>query len=109
VSAGKIAEVTVTGPDKVVVIVYPNPASTQATIQYVLPDGATNPVLRVYRLDGKLVFETELAEGASTYAWDLVGDNDEGVANGLYFCVVTATDDGGKTIRSEIFRLLVSR
>ncbi|MEN6368116.1 MAG: PKD domain-containing protein [Thermotogota bacterium] len=109
VSAEKTVDITVSGPDKVVVIAYPNPASTQATIQYVLPDGATGPILHVYQLDGKLVFETDLTEGASTYVWDLIGDNDEVVANGLYFCVVTATDEDGKTIRSETFRLLVSR
>ncbi|MDD5265051.1 MAG: PKD domain-containing protein, partial [Candidatus Bipolaricaulis sp.] len=108
-SAARTLDIAVTGPEQVIVTAYPNPASAQATFDYFMPDGATDPILRVYRLDGKLVFETELAEGASTYTWDLTNDDGEGVANGLYFCVVTATDEDGKTIRSEIFRLLVSQ
>ena len=31
------------------------------------------------------------------------------LGNGIYFVVVTASDEDGRTIRSEVFRLLVSR
>jgi len=109
VSAAKTLDITVTGPTQVIVTAFPNPASTQATFNYYMPDVATDPILRVYRLDGKVVFEVELNEGASTYTWNLVGDDGEDLANGLYFCVVTATDADGKTVRSEVFRLLITQ
>ncbi|MDD5219818.1 MAG: PKD domain-containing protein [Candidatus Bipolaricaulis sp.] len=108
-SAAKTIEITVTGPTQVIVSAYPNPASSQATFEYFLPDGATDVVLRVYRLDGKLIYEATLNASATTYVWDLTDDDDEALANGLYFCVVTATDEDGKTIRSEVFRLLVTQ
>ncbi|MDD5265456.1 MAG: PKD domain-containing protein, partial [Candidatus Bipolaricaulis sp.] len=109
VSEAKTLAIVVTGPEQIAVRAYPNPAKTQATLNYYLPNGATDPVLRVYRLDGKLVFEANLDEETAAYIWDLVADDDEKVANGLYFCVVTATDEDGKTIRSEVFRLLVTQ
>jgi len=108
-SAAKTIEITVTGPTQVLVSAYPNPAKTQATFEYFLPDGSTDVVLRVYRLDGKLIYQATLNASATTYVWDLVDDDDEALANGLYFCVVTATDEDGKTIRSEVFRLLVTQ
>jgi PKD repeat protein len=108
-SVAKTIQVTVSGPTRVIVYAYPNPASTQATINLLLPDGTTNPVLRIFGIDGRLVLEEELGTGATTYLWNLLDAAGDRVGNGLYFCVVTATAAGGGTVRSEVFRLLIVR
>jgi len=101
--------VTVAGPVRVVAYAYPNPAATTATITFFLPDGATDPSVRVFNLTGRVIFEEALDEGAATYVWDLLDNVGDELTNGLYFVVVTATDEDGRTIRSEVFRLLISR
>ncbi len=107
-SAAKTLEVVVSGPTRVILYAYPNPASAQATFELLLPGGTTNPVLRVFRIDGVLVLEHELAAGATSYVWNLLDLNEDEVGNGLYFCVVTGTENGG-TVRSDVFRLLIVR
>jgi PKD repeat protein len=108
-SVAKTVTVTVSGPTRVIVYAYPNPASTGATFMFLLPDGTTGPVLRIFGIDGRLVLEEELATGATTYSWSLVDSAADPVGNGLYFCIVTGTAAGGGTVRSEIFRLLIAR
>jgi len=108
-SLPKIVTVTVSGPTRVILYAYPNPASTQATFNVLLPDGATDPIVRIYTLDGRPVIEVEIAAGQTTYLWNLLDAAGDRVGNGLYFCVVTATAAGGGTVRSEVFRLLIVR
>ncbi len=98
-------DVTVSGPARTIVYAFPNPAEATATFTYFLPDGATDPVLRIYSLHGDLVFEQELPEGGTTYVWDLRTAGGGRLPNGLYFCVVTVTGAN----RSEVFRLLIVR
>jgi len=102
-------EITVEGPVRVIVFAYPNPASTTATIVYALPDGATDPVLRIYDLSGRLVRKEDLAAGETTYRWDLRDDAGDPLPNGLYFCIVSAKNAKGRTVRSDVFRLLIAR
>jgi len=101
--------ITVQAPTDVVVYSYPNPASTQATIFYNLPAGTTSPVLRIFDLVGRLVRRVELPVAQTTYVWNLTADVGGAVANGLYFCVVTAQNAAGAAIRSQIFKLLIDR
>jgi PKD repeat protein len=108
-STAKTVTVTVSGPTRVIVYSYPNPASTQATFNLLLPDGTTSPVLRIFGIDGRLVLEEDLGAGATSYLWNLLDTAGNPVGNGLYLCVVTATADGGGSVRSEIFRLLIVR
>ncbi len=108
-SAAKTISIIVSGPTRVIVYAYPNPASVNATFNLLLPDGTTSPILRIYRLDGRLVLEHALATGATTYVWDLTDDAGDPVGNGLYFCVVTGTAVGGGTVRSDVFRVLITR
>ena len=88
---------------------YPNPTSTQASIVYYLPTGATEPVLRIYNITGALVFEQTLTVGASPYTWDLTSTAGTAQPNGLYLCIVVAKDANGRTIKSLIFKLLIAR
>ena len=108
-SAEVTKDITVSGPERTVIYSYPNPASTQASIVYYLPTGATDPVLRVYNITGALVFEQELTAGASPYTWDLTSTGGTAQPNGLYLCVVVAKDANGSTIKSPIFKMLIAR
>ena len=101
--------ITVQAPTDVVVYGYPNPASTQATFFYNLPAGTTSPVLRIFDLVGRLVRRVELPVAQTTYVWNLTADVGGAVANGLYFCVVTAQNAAGAAIKSQIFKLLIDR
>ncbi|MBU0596066.1 PKD domain-containing protein, partial [Candidatus Bipolaricaulota bacterium] len=64
VSDPETVVVTVAGPVRVIVYGFPNPASTVATITWFMPEGATDPILRIYNLLRRLVFEQELPDGA---------------------------------------------
>jgi PKD repeat protein len=108
-SLPKTVTVTVSGPTRVILYAYPNPASTQATFSVLLPDGATDPILRVYTLDGRPVIEVQILPGQTTYLWNLLDAAGDRVGNGLYFGMVTASAAGGGSVRSEVFRLLVVR
>ena len=109
VSEAKTLVITVAGPARVVLYAFPNPASTTATVTYFLPNGATSPVLRIYSLTRELLLEQELGEGQTTFVWDLRSEDGQAQPNGLYLCIITATDGGGDTARSEVFRLLIAR
>jgi PKD repeat protein len=108
-SAEVTKDITVSGPERTVIYSYPNPASTQASIVYYLPTGATDPVLRIYNITGALVFEQALTVGASPYTWDLNSTAGTAQPNGLYLCVVVAKDASGRTIKSPTFKLLIQR
>jgi len=103
------ADVTVEGPTRVVMRAYPNPASTTATINYFLPEGATDPELWIFDLERNEILRQNLAAGDTEYEWNLRDDGNTKVANGLYFCMITATGENGRTITSDVFRLLVVR
>jgi len=63
--------------------------------------------LRVFDLLGRLVFESTTPTG-NRFRWDLTDLGGDTVPNGLYFYLITATLDG-RTIRSEVGRILVLR
>jgi PKD repeat protein len=100
-------EQIVVGPP-VMMYSYPNPTSNAATIVYRVPEGATEPVLRIYNITGALVFEQELIVDASPYTWDLNSTGGTAQPNGLYLCVVVAKANGS-TIKSPTFKLLIQR
>ena len=96
------------GPE-VYVDAYPNPAVSGATFRFALPDGATDPILRVYSIDGREVLAQSLGARDATFLWDLTDAAGDRLGNGLYFCILTAKGSDGRTIRSAVFRLLVVR
>lgn len=104
-SKTKRVAVTVTGAAGTVLYAYPNPAATIATFTYFLPQDATDPVLRIYDLTGRLVFEQELPAGQSTFEWNLKTTGNGDLPGGLYLCVLTVTGAN----RSDVFRLLIVR
>ena len=88
---------------------YPNPAKTQATLVFYVPEGATELVVRIYDVVGRLVHEANLPAGDSTYVWDLRSGDGGDLPTGLYFYVIAGKDATGKVIKSPIFKLLIVR
>ena len=109
VSDASTATITVAGPARVVMRGFPNPASTTATIEYFLPTGATDPELWIFDLNRNQILRQILPAGGTEYEWSLRDEAGTAVSNGLYFCMITATSDAGRTITSDVFRLLVAR
>lgn len=108
-SAARTLDVTVEGPTRVVMRGYPNPASTRATINYFLPEGAKNPELLIFDLGGTRILRQDIAAGATEFDWGLQDDNGSAMPNGLYLCIVTATSAADRKITSDVFRLLIAR
>jgi len=109
-STAVTTSVEVTRPTDVVFYGYPNPADTQATFLYYLPDGATSVDIGIYSaMTGSKVFGASLPPDQTIYTWDLATDTGAPVSNGLYLCVIRVTNNGGGTTRSEVYKLLVSR
>ncbi|MCD5408440.1 PKD domain-containing protein [Candidatus Bipolaricaulota bacterium] len=84
-----------------------NPVATEAVIEFFVPEGAADIRLRVFDLLGRPVFDSTTPAG-DRFRWDLTDGNGRAVPNGLYFYLITATLDG-RTIRSEVGRILVLR
>ena len=91
------------------VLVYPNPASSSATISLFMPDGAIDCKVWIYDLAGHVVLQRAMGPTEAVLEWDLRSDDGEPVANGIYLCLVTARDLNNKTLLSNVFRLLVMR
>ena len=84
-----------------------NPVAAEAVIEFFAPAGATELRLRVFDLLGRPVFESTTPTG-NRFRWDLTDSGGDPVPNGLYFYLITAVLDG-RTIRSEVGRILVLR
>jgi len=95
---------------KVSVHCYPNPASTQTTFIYTLPQGTAEAMLYIFDITGSLVFHHELIVTAKEYPWDLKSDAGEDLPNGSYFYYIVAHDAEGRLIaKSEMGKLVIQR
>jgi PKD repeat protein len=97
------------GEEDVQMMAYPNPASRSATVNYFLPDGATGPRFWIYDLGRNQILRLDLEADTTEFAWNLLDNDGTSVSNGLYFCFITATSAAGRTITSDVFRLLIAR
>ena len=77
--------------------IYPNPAYSEVTIQYVLPDGLNEATLTLYDLSGKLI-ETEQLEASSS----TVKINLEKLIAGSY--LVALENDGKILLRGKLIK-----
>ena len=92
--------------------VFPNPASTGATIRFTIPRNASHATrdeigydVRVYDARGRLVRTVcsgVTIEPVVTVHWDTTGANRRIVGSGIYFCVVSLP---GRKIRSKVMVL----
>ena len=88
---------------------FPNPAATTARIVFAAPEGSTGLRLRVFDIQGRMVFEADLAAGTTEYQWNLTDETGERLGNGLYLYVITGENATGQAISSAVFRLLIVR
>jgi hypothetical protein len=88
--------------------VFPNPARTEATFSYELPEGTTEAMLWVFSLTGALVFSKELDVNTDRFTWDLRDLRGREAPNGPYYYRVSALSPAGSAI-SPVGRLVIRR
>ncbi|MDP2700347.1 flagellar hook assembly protein FlgD [Thalassospira sp.] len=76
----------------------------EAEWYFVLEDDAQSVTLQVSDDDGNVVYETTTtgAEGSNNFVWDGVTSDGTTVTSGTYTLSVSATDDDGNAVSSEI-------
>jgi PKD repeat protein len=104
-------EITVGKPQPTVSVhCYPNPASSQTTFKYSLPQGTARANLYIFDVTGRLVFAKELSITAQEYTWDLKSSAGVDLPSGPYFYYIIAFDAAGKMIaKSDIGKLVIQR
>lgn len=94
----------------VVVHAFPQPAKTQVTIVYRIPNGSAQAKLFVFSSTGKRVYQNDsLDVNSGRFTWNLFGSNDQPVPNGAYFYVVVALNSNGQGLGSATGKLIVQR
>jgi len=89
---------------------FPNPASTQVTIEYFLPANATSGTLHLFNIKGERVLAPQnLDVTGFEYTWDLRDEMGNDVPNGPYFYVIIAVLQDGRTIRSNVQTIIIQR
>ncbi len=95
-------------PDSVLVLNYPNPASTRTTFVYFLPVGTTRATLLIFDLVGRPAFTTDLDVNRREFVWDLRDGNGNDLPNGPYFYLVRAETPRG-VVSSRVEVLVIQR
>jgi len=106
ITNGEVPEPT--PPGEVKVHVFPNPARSEATFRYDLPEGTTQATLWIFSLTGALVFSQELDVNDDKFTWNLRDLRGRDVPNGPYYYRVSALTQAGTAI-SPVGRLLIRR
>lgn len=63
--------------------------------------------VEIYDLSGRTIFVSDWA--ANGLEWGLVDSSGRAIANGIYLYVISARDSGGRLIRGEVRKLVVTR
>ena len=94
----------------VVVHAFPQPAKTQVTIVYRIPNSSSQAQLFVFSPTGKQVFQNDsLDVNSGRFSWNLFGNDDQPVPNGAYFYVVIALNGNGQGLGRATGKLIVQR
>jgi subtilisin family serine protease len=81
-----------------------NPVSAIARFDLAILSGATSAELRIYAVDGSLVYKAFIHPSSDHAEWPLITDRGQSVASGLYL-VVLVTDRG----TSDVAKLVIAR
>ncbi len=87
------------------VTVYPNPFSSDITIEFALEDSDRYTLLDIYNSNGQLIKElenNELNPGSYKYSWDATNNSGFKVNNGFYFCKIS---NGNQIITEKLILL----
>lgn len=82
-----------------------DPASTEATLNYVIPSAVTAANVEIINGKGEVVrnLEGNIAVGRNSVKWDGLDDNGDSVDSGFYSFRVSAVDPGGEDVPVEEF------
>ena len=85
------------------IIAYPNPAKSYSNIQYLLSQSASEVSLKIYDSAINLVFTSydnpvNASNTAHVIRWNLINDDGERVANGVYHYKLKARLSNGETV-----------
>jgi Zn-dependent metalloprotease len=85
------------------VINYPNPFSNEGTNFSFQLSKSANINIKVYSTLGQLIkkIDTTAKEGFNSIPWDGKNDFGETLANGVYFYLITATDNSGNQVKTR--------
>lgn len=73
--------------------VFPNPVRPHNGQLAVNFSGLNGGEIRIYNANGRLVFETQVPEGTTTYPWNLVNNDGDRVSSGMYLYQVKSGGD----------------
>ena len=73
--------------------VFPNPVRPHLGQNSVTFSGMNGGEISVYNANGRLVFETQVPEGATTFLWTLTNSEGERIASGIYLYRVASGGD----------------
>ncbi len=84
------------------IIAYPNPAKTFVNIQYLIAQNAEEVSLKIYDSAMHTVYNSDMNPAGASNAmqsarWNLVNDDGERVANGVYYYKIKIVINGEKT------------
>jgi hypothetical protein len=85
---------------------YPNPFSSQLSIEYTLPKD-TETSLAVYNIRGQKVrtlFTGNKAKGSYSISWNGESDGNQMLANGMYFVRLMSNDGKSKAMKVILLR-----
>ena len=95
-------------PNGILIINFPNPASTHTRFLYFLPTGTTRATLHVFNITGRPVFLADLEVNRREYDWNLRDESGNDLPNGPYFYLVRAETPGG-VVSSSVEVLVIQR
>jgi PKD repeat protein len=89
---------------------FPQPATTEATFVYQIPQSTNRAMLHVFSAKGRQVYQNNALNVNSTrFTWNLIGNDEQAIPNGAYFYVIVALGDNGQSIGRGNGKLIVQR
>jgi hypothetical protein len=90
--------------------VFPTPVSDAESVQFLVEGRAIRGLqVQVYDLDGRKVFTSPEIEGENRLSWNLLNDQGQTVANGVYLYLVTVRGFNGEIYVSRVQKMVVLR
>ena len=86
---------------------YPNPFTDETTITCELTGEADEVSIKIYSMSGRLVqeFTEDATAGFMMIPWDGRDQNDEKIANGIYYCKIRVEKTGEKDL-TELIKMM---
>ncbi|HET6992461.1 MAG TPA: T9SS type A sorting domain-containing protein, partial [Bacteroidia bacterium] len=79
-------------------LLFPDPANGELNVNYLLPHGTTDAVLKVYDARGRICMQQQLNEDQKTIRLDI-----SGLQEGLFFCTI---ESGNAVLKNGKFSIV---